>query len=444
MVMDGGMYQKRLGEIMKVFNLLSKCTTPTLTKEYLSSNKDMPNLKEYLIAMLEPTIVYGLKKIPSHDLKEWRYSNTSSVLIILREMQNLSGKTLKSFVGRSYAWCTPEMKILLLAAIKRKHPNKIGVKVVNSVFPGLIFQVPYMGCLPATPENLGALNWSEGVAVQKKEDGMAVLAYVNNNCVELYTRQHKKVTKAFPEICAKLGIDYVASNCNITDYLHMEFILFKDNKPLSRKEGNGIFNKIIKGTKSEAVCDIRPVILDKRICGEKEQQYKRYWNMSDVYTSFSIVEQTIVETKKDAKKIVKDYVSQGYEGAVFKDRAAFWKNGKHKNCLKVKPYADIELIVYSFNKHKEKPDLIGSLICMSEDGELRVAVSGLSDKERKKDYFEYWNAKIITVRANDIISSKTKDTLSLLNPRFIEIREDKLQADSVEKIKTIFEGLYSQ
>ena len=40
--------------------------------------------------------------------------------------------------------------------------------------------------------------------------------------------------------------------------------------------------------------------------------------------------------------------------------------------------------------------------------------------------------KIITVKANDLTTSKTKDTYSLAHPRFIEVRKDKTVADSFE------------
>ena len=38
------------------------------------------------------------------------------------------------------------------------------------------------------------------------------------------------------------------------------------------------------------------------------------------------------------------------------------------------------------------------------------------------------------MKANDLTTSKTKDTYSLSHPRFIEVRNDKTVADSFEKV----------
>ena len=48
----------------------------------------------------------------------------------------------------------------------------------------------------------------------------------------------------------------------------------------------------------------------------------------------------------------------------------------------------------------------------------------------KKDFL----GKIVEVKYNDIIKSKGKDEISLFLPRFIKIRDDKDQANSIEEI----------
>ena len=54
----------------------------------------------------------------------------------------------------------------------------------------------------------------------------------------------------------------------------------------------------------------------------------------------------------------------------------------------------------------------------------------LSFDEVKKDFL----GKIVEVKYNDIIKSKGKDEMSLFLPRFIKLRDDKDQANSIEEI----------
>ena len=76
---------------------------------------------------------------------------------------------------------------------------------------------------------------------------------------------------------------------------------------------------------------------------------------------------------------------------------------------------------------------IGALICESEDGELMVNVgSGLTDEDRLRTDFI---GKIIEVKYNAKIKSKGSNTWSLFLPRYLEIRNDRDTADTIDHIK---------
>lgn len=77
-------------------------------------------------------------------------------------------------------------------------------------------------------------------------------------------------------------------------------------------------------------------------------------------------------------------------------------------------------------------------MCESSCGKLKVAISGLLDEEREFDW-DKLKGSIATVEAESIIESKTKSTFSLYTPSFIELRPDRLKADSLERIKEICE-----
>ena len=72
-----------------------------------------------------------------------------------------------------------------------------------------------------------------------------------------------------------------------------------------------------------------------------------------------------------------------------------------------------------------------------------VNVSGFTDKQREeiaKDIDNYMG-KIITVKANDIISNYLNDKKALYLPRFVEFRLDKDSADSLPEIEPILKSI---
>lgn len=145
----------------------------------------------------------------------------------------------------------------------------------------------------------------------------------------------------------------------------------------------------------------------------------------------------------------------GEEGAVLKNLTMTFKDGTSTEQIKLKAELECELECIGIkkgNKGGKYENGIGSLICQSSDGLVNVNVEkGLSDLERgfepvdkddsskglKKlaDFNEnMYIGKIIGVKFNEFISNKNGG-FSLFLARFVELREDKDEADSLEYIK---------
>ena len=81
----------------------------------------------------------------------------------------------------------------------------------------------------------------------------------------------------------------------------------------------------------------------------------------------------------------------------------------------------------------------GSLLCVSECGQLEVGVSGISDALRLSIFQNQydWLESIVTVKANDIMNpdGEGDDLHSLFLPRFVEARKDKNVADTLIQIR---------
>ena len=122
--------------------------------------------------------------------------------------------------------------------------------------------------------------------------------------------------------------------------------------------------------------------------------------------------------------------------------------------LKLKEEKTIDLEVVDVEEGSgDFENALGALVCRSRDNKINVNVgTGLSMEQRgitfdlssgkkvvkhlrsfdevKKDFL----GKIVEVKYNDIIKSKDKKEISLFLPRFIKIRDDKDQANSLEEI----------
>jgi DNA ligase-1 len=144
------------------------------------------------------------------------------------------------------------------------------------------------------------------------------------------------------------------------------------------------------------------------------------------------------ETEEKVFDLYEQFLSSGEEGVIVKSRSAPWENKRSKQMLKLKAEKECELKIVGFNSGEGKfANTLGSLICESEDGKVRVNVSGFSDAVR----FDFWNRReemmdtIVTIRYNGLIEAKDRDVKSLYLPRFVTERLDKTVANTIEEIK---------
>jgi len=109
-----------------------------------------------------------------------------------------------------------------------------------------------------------------------------------------------------------------------------------------------------------------------------------------------------------------------------------WEDKRVKHQIKMKAELEADLLVTGFipgtGKYEGK---IGSLICQSLEGSVKVAVgTGLSDEERSLSPSEFKN-KIVSIKYNALISDKKTKQKSLFLPVFIELRADKTVPDTL-------------
>jgi ATP-dependent DNA ligase len=289
--------------------------------------------------------------------------------------------------------------------------------------------------------------------VQLKMDGMRFNAIVDakTKTVEYRSRNGKEVQidnwlmdEAFLTMAKNIGMANVVFDGEL-------LVVDEAGKPLDRKTGNGILNKAVKGTISEAeskqvratIWDVIPLLYFRQ--GKCNVDYET--RLATVVTSIdnlggnlkhlvSVVETTIANDLANAQKLFETYHAAGQEGIILKTRDGIWEDKRAKHQIKFKGELECDLLCVGWEegtgKNKGK---LGALVLTSSDGKINVSVgTGLTDQMRSTLTSKMVEGKIVTVKYNARINNK-KGEDSLFLPVFLEIREDKTTADSSKKIK---------
>ena len=313
-----------------------------------------------------------------------------------------------------------------------------------------------MGCRPFTKKNLQALVFP--CYAQTKMDGTFcnVIIDLQNRKVNYVSRQSKPqpiegsldkelLEKLFPQ--TYIDLFGKQATCIV---LTGEILAWDNekNKPLPRKLSNGLIRREDK-TQDElgrihlVIWDLIPYnnFINKKYDISYKDRFTFMQNLlKDKVTRIHLVNTWEVNSLEEAEKIFDEQYAQGEEGIVVKELTQIWQDGKPKGQVKMKAEKDCDLEMLDFYEGKGQYEgMCGSIKCTSSDGILEVMVK----PRTPKDALEVWNNqdfyrhKILSITFNEVITSETKDKPSLYLPRFVEIRDDKVEADTFEAIKEL-------
>lgn len=444
--------------------------------EVLAKHKNNKLLRKFLLYTYNPRFNYFITELPEAYLTSSfcaTLSGEEPFFYVLDKLKSreLTGNSAKEFFAEHLSLCTPELQELYELVIKRDIRAGVSTKSINKVFPNLIPTTPYMRCsLLKDYKETNLFGKHNTIFVQKKADGVFSYIIKEDNQVKFQTRNG---TIYYVEGIEK-DFDFIPNNTVLVG----EALVKSNGKELDRKTGNGLINKLIK---SEASFETLEKEYSKAITPKQKysfykkrlqlrQQLKdiveglhfEVWDMisvgefdlgysGEIYSSrlarleklllqnlsnrVSLIETSEVVSLELAEEIAEQYISQGYEGAIIKSKDLLFENKTSKSQIKIKSEFDCDLLCIGVTEGNGKyKGLVGSLDCISADGNLKVSVgSGLTDELRAVDFKEYIG-KIITVKYNEKITKKDSDEISLFLPRFVEVRVDKDTADTLDRI----------
>lgn len=332
---------------------------------------------------------------------------------------------------------------LLKKIINRDLRINAGSTLINKVFPGLITKPVYMRCDVYSSKTAKNINFP--AIVQLKADGTYREITVDSGNVSARSRSGE-------------NYDYPVLFEAFKDYPDGVYVgeLTVRGIP-DRAKGNGLINSD-EPPHDDIVIQLWDYITidEYKQAGLKDKKnpnkttYNERWNALNAIEftrpskNIEMIPAFNVDTLKEALEACSSWMNDGYEGAILKDLNAVFKDGTSKQQLKLKLQIDAEMRITGFtegSKGTKREGKIGAIEFANDEGTIKGRTSGFSDEQL--DYFtnhqnELLN-KIMTVQFNDLTKAEGNDYYALSHPRFIEIRDDKDETDTLEKVLALRE-----
>jgi DNA ligase-1 len=424
--------------------------SPKITdkKEILRAN-DTPELRRILAMAYDPMITYGVLKIAYIKSGRGNFDESTYDLLESLKDRELTGHAAMDAIEAMLKKLSLESGRLFVNILNKDLRAGINIKLIQEVFPGLINRMPYMRCSTEKQVNTDLWDWTRGIYLQRKADGL-FMNVVYGDSLTFRTRQGQlldssKVRQLTADAMAVLKEGYV---------YHGELLVYKNERLTSRSEGNGIINRLLKGGSLVLGETPRLYLWDmvnhnEFFKGYSSEPYNDRWARLDSLDflkgrnhSLYCLPTDIFYSPRSADEALEALILEGAEGAIVKHPDLIWKDHTSPMQVKKKPVYECELRMEALIQGNGRlEDLFGSILCTSECGELKVSVSGFTD-EKRKDIKDNWEKKyryqIITVKFKEVITSKTRSETSLFEPRYGGDRFDLDAADTLHEILARF------
>lgn len=452
--------------VLSILNAVSAVPGKNDKVAILEAHKTNENLCNAFYLAYNGLISFYIKKLPevsTHTGKRWLSD-------ALQQLGNLSNRTYTGHAAIAYVKeileeCSADDAEVVRRVLGRDLRIGASDGSADKVWPGLI---PSFNVMLATAYSDKALAKIKFPAyAQLKADGSRTQAIVDldQKSATFWTRNGKEVLLS-KETADKI-VDVFPANMAGKWVLDGEVVyrlpvidanplveLMGEPQPTAegiadRATGNGIYNKAVKGTISpEEEAGLHFVVwdliqYDQWQAGKSTVGYQaRLDQLNSLnHTGFtSVIETHEVKNLDEATAIYSKYIALDLEGIILKNKNSLWENKRSKDQVKFKQVmsADLEVIEIVLGKEGKKyAEIAGTIRCKTSCGQLTVDASGMSDAER----LAFWNDRdnmvgmIVEVEYNGIVKRRGTDVYSLFLPQFVQIRNDKTTANSLDELQ---------
>ena len=480
--------------IVAIIKELESNNSSTFKKEVLSKYAHDDMLKTFIVLTYDTSLNYYISsKRVTLQPSMFPISQDDQEQRVIWALQVLSGKTAK--VSTLFNALDGELDSDHLDLFKRvlngSLAKGVSVKSINSVFgDNFIQEYSYQRC--SGVEDVDNIIYS--AFAQLKSDGAFYNTIVNKEdaTIKFISRNGKELKSEYLSSTLVPLLRVAPTSVSISSEM---LVIGDDGKVLPREEGNGKISSLAHRETTtvnyqDKIDNAKPnakskLIEELRLKNEEWEKTEknilfRIWDAPELscwyagkdpmiyehrfakcrqivedaqINCFTLTPSKEVWSLEEAWAVYAQMIEQGEEGIVLKNKHAAWADGTSKHQIKFKEKKQCELLVTGWNPGEgEFKDGIGSLICESSDGVVKVNISGMKrwqrglvpvdDKDMSKGLklmnnfdLNCYTGKIITVEFNGVLAKKGSDGLSLFLPVIIEVRDDKDVADDSNYIK---------
>jgi hypothetical protein len=422
---------------MSVLSILKRleATASRLEKEaILEKHESNDVLKEAFRLALDPSINFYIKKIPDVSKNDQKISLATALGDLVKDIvsRKVTGSLAKECVSVLLGSLSLDDREVLKRVIGRNLRCGVSESTVEKIWPDLRLSYP---CQLVSSMS-GSTKLKFPMMAQTKMDGMRFNAIVENGAVSYRSRNGKEL-----DLFEALDEDFLTMADGADLVFDGELLVAgPQGKVLDRKTGNGLLTKFQKGTGTEEVAKrIRAVVWDRiplvdfRRGSCKMPCYARWTLLNGLRTKgIRVAQTTMINNLATAQALYQEKLDEGEEGLILKDPEGPWEDKRVKHQVKMKAELEADLLCTGTTAGTGKyTGMIGALEVRSADGVVKCAVgTGLSDEERRSDPSEFIG-KVLAVKYNALITDKKTKDKSLFLPVFVEVREDKSEADVI-------------
>lgn len=434
-----------------MYNLIKQLENTSSRKEKeailesLKGTQDEQIFKYIAYLTYDPAIDFYVKEFEAPT----EFVQSMTLLEALKDLQNiiamrhLTGNMARQWIEMTMGSLSDEDAEVFKRVVKRDLLCGASAKTINKVFPDTIYVHPYMRCSSLSEKTLKKI--SLPCYSQTKMDGLYCDIIVTKDGVDYRTRNGSYMLFNEEERDKELLQNFAGK------VFMGEALALHENSTvvMDRQSSNGYLNS--DDVDPERVVFYVWDLVDEKSFYENKcnRPYSdRYSDLcdalsdSDCFNYLHIVDTKECHSQNDLIEHLKEKINEGEEGTVIKDKAMIWKPGTSTQQIKCKIIFDCDLVVTGYKMGtNSNEDKLGAITCETSDGKLSVSAgTGFTKKQRDDllkvvdDWIE--TGQIVTIRGNGVITNENNpDKYSIFLPRFVEARNDKNEADSLERVQ---------
>lgn len=416
--------------ILKILEDLDSTPSTNKKQELLKSFSNLEILKlVFSMALDKVTYNYGIRKLPEYT-KGDEVVSLSEALDVLKALHKTTGYAGRNLLADTLSKVSTNNAEVLKRIIRRDLKVNIGKTLVNKIWENAVVKIPYMRCNIFSDKTSKHIKFP--AIIQEKCDGRFLYIIKDNTKVTYMSRQGEESN--FPQLTEEVLL--------LPNGIYIGELLVRGLS--NRSEANGLLNSD-EGASANIYVQLWDYLTLQEFSMKvsKIHYATRFEALRGYITNIKSTKLYIVDTIEvnniqEALTIVGQWMHEGKEGGVLKDKELLFKDHTSNQQLKLKLEMSIEVRCIGFTEGTpgtKREHTFGALVFTNDEGTIQGQCSGFTDIDLEHIHSNRDNylGKVLEVQFNDLSKARDSDTHSLMHPRFICFRDDKDDTDTLEK-----------